>query len=322
MGYGQSYFLELPARNLLVNMRSQLYILLLLALGLMTGIAQGQDSAYKLQPQDVIRIQVLEVYANQINEPLPIGRDGNVSAPFVGMVHAAGKTTNQLEAELTQLYEEKLKIRDPHVSVTIEQYRPIQASITGMVTTPGVYDFRPGDTIMTLISKAGGINTDRANMRMATLRHKNSRELIPIDLHAMLYDQDMSQNYDIQDGDELNVPEDTQNHIAILGAISQPGTYPYKEPMYVSDAIALAKGPIPIRSMLSHVTIIRAMPGHPGQTIRLMANFVRYVRNGDNSQNLELHAGDLIYVGETKTPDWPTLIPLITNALFLFSTHF
>ncbi len=314
--------IELSARHLLVKMRSKLYILLLLVLGLISSFSQAQDATYKLQPEDVIRVQVLEIYAGQINNILPIGRDGNVSAPYVGMVHAAGKTTSQLEAELTQLYEEKLKVRDPHVSVTIEQYRPIQASITGMVTTAGVYVFRPGDTIMTLISKAAGVNTDRADLRKATLRHKDSRELIPIDLHAMLYNQDMSQNYDIQDGDELNVPEDTQNHILILGAINAPGAYPFKEPMYISDAVALAKGPIPIRTMLSHVTIIRARPGHPGQTIRLVANFVKFVKNGDSSQNLELHAGDLIYVGETKTPDWPTLIPLVTSTLFLFNAHF
>jgi polysaccharide export outer membrane protein len=301
-------------------MRAKALILLILVLGLFTS-AFAQDSTYKLQVQDVIRIQVLEVYASQINSVVPIGRDGNVSAPFVGMVRAAGRTTNELEFELAQLYEEKLKIRNPHVSVTIEQFRSIQASINGMVTTPGVYDFRPGDTVMTLISKAAGVNTDRAEMRHATLRHKNSRELIPIDLHAMLYLQDMSQNYDLQDGDELNIPEDTQNRILVLGAITAPGPYPFKEPMRLSDAIALAKGPIPVRSMLSKVMIIRQQPGHPGQFLRLRANFVRFVRSGDNSQNLELHAGDMIYVAETGTPDWPTLIPLVTNSLFLFNLH-
>jgi len=302
-------------------MRAKVFILLVLIVSLFSGLASAQEASYKLQPQDVIRIQVLEVYASQINSVVPIGRDGNVSAPFVGMVHAGGRTTNELEAELSQLYEEKLKIRNPHVSVTIEQFRTIQASINGMVTTPGVYDFRPGDTIMTLISKAAGVNTDRADMRKATLRHKNSRELIPIDLYAMINRQDMSQDYELQDGDEFNIPEDPSNRILVLGAIAAPGPYPYKEPMHLADAIAMAKGPIPIRSMLSKVTVIRPEPAHPGQFLRIKANFVRFIRNGDNSQNIELHAGDTIYIGETSTPDWPTLIPLVTNVLYLFSTH-
>jgi polysaccharide export outer membrane protein len=302
-------------------MRARALLLLVLIYSLFCSLSFGQESSYKLQAQDVIRIQVLEVYASQINAVLPIGRDGNVSAPFVGMIHAAGKTTNQLETELIQLYEEKLKVHEPHVSVTIEQFRSIQASVNGMVTTPGVYDFRPGDTIMTLISKSAGVNTDRADMRHATLKHRDSRELIPIDLHAMLYLQDMSQNYEIQDGDELNVPEDTSNRILILGAISAPGAYPFKEPMHLADAVALAKGPIPIRTMLSKVTITRPEPAHPGQFIHIKANFVRFIKNGDNSQNVELHAGDLIYIGETSTPDWQTLVPLITNTLYLFGNH-
>jgi polysaccharide export outer membrane protein len=302
-------------------MRAKAILLLTILFGVFVGQANAQDAAYKLQPMDVIRIQVLEVYAGQINAVLPIGRDGNVSAPFVGSIHAAGRTTSQIETELSQLYEEKLKIRDPHVSVTIEQYRTIQASAAGAIFTPGVFDFRPGDAIMTLISRAGGVNMDKADLRHATLKRKNSRELIPIDLHAMLYLQDMSQNYELQDGDELNVPEDNLNRILILGAIVAPGPYVFKEPMHLADAIAEAKGPIPIRSMLSRVVITRATPGHPGQYTRITANFVKFVKNGDNSQNIELHEGDMVYISETKTPDISQITSIISNLFFLFGSR-
>lgn len=284
--------------------------------------ALGQKTDYRLQPLDVIRIQVLEVFAGQINSVLPIAKDGTVSAPFVGTVRAAGKSTAELESELTQLYEDRLKLRDPHVAVTVEQYRSVQASATGMVNSPGVYDFRPGDSLMTLISKSGGVNVDRGDLGHATLKHRNSRELIPIDLHAMLYLQDMSQNYDLQDGDELNVPEATQNKILIMGAIQAPGTYVYKEPMRLADAISEAKGPIPIRSMMSKVYVVRQVPGHPGQFRRIHADFVKFIRKGDNSQNIELQAGDLVYVSETNTPDINTVTNVLGNAAFLISKFF
>jgi len=298
-----------------IKMRRRATFLFVLILSALASIGFGQETTYRLQPLDVIRIQVYN--EPQINAVLPIGKDGNVSAPFVGIVKAGGRTTAELEAELSQLYEEKLKLRNPHVAVTVEQFRPLRASITGMVTTPGVYEFRPGDTVMTLISKGGGVNVDRGDLRHATIRHAGSREVFPIDLHAMLYKQDMSQNYELQDGDELNVPEETRNHIMVLGALQSPGPYPYKEPMHLSDAIALAKGPIPIRTMLSRVYVIREIPTQPGKYQRIQANFVRFIRNGDSAQNVELQPGDLVYVSETRTPDIVGLSNILANAIFI-----
>jgi len=296
-------------------LKHRLTFLFVLILSALASFGFGQETTYRLQPLDVVRIQVYN--EPQINSVSPIGRDGSISAPFVGIVKAAGRTTSELEAELAQLYEERLKLRNPHVAVTIEQFRPLRASITGMVNTPGVYDFRPGDTVMVLISRGGGVNVDRADLRHATIRHAGSRELFPLDLHAMLYKQDMSQNYELQDGDEINVPEETRNHIMVLGALQAPGPYPYKEPMHLSDAIALAKGPIPIRTMLSRCYIIREIPTQPGKYERLQANFVRFIRQGDSSQNLELQPGDLVYVSETRTPDYNALINVLANAVFI-----
>jgi len=297
-------------------MRARAILFLITILGLLSANALAQTDTYRLQVQDVVRIEVYN--EAQINAVVPVGKDGNISAPFVGTIHAAGRTTAELESDLAILYEEKLKLRTPHVAVTIEQFRAIRASINGMVTTAGVYDFRPGDTVMTLISKGGGINTDRADMRRATLKRGNSRELIPMDLHAMMYLQDMSQNYEIQDGDELNVPEETKNRILVLGAVVAPGPYPYKEPMYLADAVTMAHGPIPIRSMMSRVWIMREIAGKPGQFQRIHADFVKFIRKGDSSQNLELMPGDLIYVSETNTPDLVQISTILTNAIFIF----
>lgn len=296
-------------------MRARAIVFLVLIVSALTAMCWGQEATYRLQPQDVLRIQLYN--EPQINAVVPVGKDGNISAPFVGIVKAAGRTTSELEAELSQLYEERLRIRSPHVAVTIEQFRPVRASVTGMVNTPGVYEFRPGDTIMTLISRGGGVNVDRADMRHATLKRANSRELIPLDLYAMLYLQDISQNYEIQDGDELNVPEETRNRLLILGAIQAPGPYPYKEPMHLADAITMAKGPIPTRSMLSRVYIMREQPGRPGEYQRIRADFVRFIRKGDNSQNLLLQPGDLIYVSETNTPDIGLISTILTNVIFI-----
>jgi polysaccharide export outer membrane protein len=289
------------------TLKAALILGLLLCVGLVFG--QTQSSPYKLRPEDVLRIQVFG--QNQISADVPVGIDGSVSAPFIGSVQAAGKTLDQLSAELTGLYESRMRLRDPIVSVTILSFRQLRATIGGAVAKPGSVPIRPGDTVLALLNNGGGAIRDVADLRRAYLRHSNSIEVIPIDLYAMTVLGDMSQNYTLQDGDEVTVPEERNNHVTITGAVERPGQYPYHEPMTLADAVALGGGEVRYRTKFSGTLIIRQKPGLPGEYVTIHANFVRFVRNGDQTQNVVLEPGDFIFVPETNTPDFNQI-----NALF------
>jgi polysaccharide export outer membrane protein len=251
---------------------------------------------------------------NQINSVVTVGKDGNISAPFVGVMRAQGKTTAELEADLAQEYVRKLRIRDPKVSVTIERFRSSFASISGATARPGRYEIRPTDTVLQLIAQGGGVLLNgQADLRRATLQRGNSRELVPIDLHALLIKGDMAQNYTLQDGDVLNVPEETKNRVMILGELVRPGTVPFQDPMTLSDAISLAGGEIRYRSKLSECLIIRERKGNPGEYIRIKANFVDFIKNGNASQNPLLEPGDIVYVSATRTPDFQRIGELVNG---------
>ncbi len=301
-------------------MRSAFILLVLFATALV-HCAFGQEGTYRLKPEDVLRIQVYG--EQQINALIPIGRDGNISAPFVGIIRAEGKTTSELEAELTSEYQKKLQIKRPIVSVTIDHYREVRATVVGAVNRPSTYVMRPGDTVVTLLGQGGGpLSNERADLKRATLRRAKSKELIPLDLYSMLVRGDTSQNYEIEDGDELNVPEATTNRIMVLGSVAQPGTYPYSDPMTVSDALSLARWEVRYRSRMSKTMIIRPNPGRPGSYTRIQVNFVAFISKGDASQNITLQAGDVVYVPETNTPDVDRIANIANTLFFLdrFST--
>ena len=280
--------------------------------------AMVTDDVYRLQPEDLVRILVYN--EQQASADVPVGKDGYISAPFVGLVKVAGKTTAQVESELVNLYKTSLRIRDPRVSVTIIKFRTLKATVGGFVGRPGQFEIRPGDTLVSLINQGGGPVPDRADLRRATFRRANSSELIPVDLYAMLNKGDTSQNYKLLDGDELNIPEETNLRISIQGAVAQPGTFPYKEPMTLADAISLAHGEIPVKSMFSRVLIIREQQGRPGQFLRIQANYVKFIKEGDNSQNVPLLPGDLIVVPQTKTPDLQQISQFIS--VFFYGQQF
>jgi polysaccharide export outer membrane protein len=268
-----------------------------------------------LQPEDVISIRVFN--EAQLSVSIQIGKDGNITAPFVGVIRAQGKTTTELEVELREAFIRRLRLRDPIVSVAVERFRPIRAAVSGLAVRPGIFEVRPGDSLLMLLSNAGGAVTDgRADMRRSTLKRAGSPELIPIDLHAMLVQGDTSQDFIVRDGDILNIPEETRNRIVVMGTIAGPRTIPYREPMTVNDAISLAGGPIPYRTRLSRILIIRELLGQPGTFKRMEVDLVRFIRQGDASQNILLQPGDILFVPDTGNIDFAQ-VNAVANIVFI-----
>jgi polysaccharide export outer membrane protein len=78
---------------------------------------------------------------------------GHVTLPLVGSVPARGASTQQLARRIA----ERLKqgyVREPHVSVEVEAYRPF--FILGEVTNPGQYPYVADVTVEQAIAIAGG----------------------------------------------------------------------------------------------------------------------------------------------------------------------
>jgi len=296
--------------------RYKLSILIMLLLSVFAFAQTSENEAYRLQAEDVIRIQVIAAGTDvSINVEVPIGIDGNVAAPFIGNLPAVGKTVSELASDLRSRYITELRLRDPRVGVTISQFRRIQASIVGFVQRPGTFPFRKGERLLDLLSQGGGIIPDRSDLRRATLQRKDSGEVIPVDLYAMLVRGDTSQNYELKDGDTLVVPEETRNRVYVFGAVSQAGVIPYREPMTVLDAFITVGAGIPTVTKLSDVTIFRK--NATGQLQRIKVDLVKYIDGRDITQNVNLQPGDTVYVGQTNRLD-ANFVRQIADALFIF----
>lgn len=119
--------------------------------------------AYTLDSGDKLRIVVFG--QEGITNSYLVGVDGNVNLPLIGSVPARGFTPQQLSGMIS----ERLKqgyVREPHVSVEVENYRPF--FILGEVTTPGQYPYVANMTVETAVAIAGGFAA-RANKRTVEL---------------------------------------------------------------------------------------------------------------------------------------------------------
>jgi len=288
--------------------------ILVAAVMVQAAIAQVPGETYRLQPEDVLIIAVYRV--PEISAVLPVGPDGNISAPFLGTVKAGGKTVKELEADLTAAYIDRLKLNDPIVSVTIREYRRVKASVGGFVGRPGVYDMRPGDRLLDLVNAGGGTSTNgRADLSKAYMVKKNSQERIPIDLRALL-NGDSSQNFILDDGDNLIVPEQNDNRVIVAGRVQRAGPQDYRENMTLTEVVEQA-GQIPRKSKLSKVQVFRPLPGRPGDFLAIEADLVAFAGGKSAADNIVMRPGDLVFVPDSGNVDFE-LINSIANVLFIF----
>jgi polysaccharide export outer membrane protein len=108
--------------------------------------------AYRLGPGDQLTLRIYN--QPQLSGSFAIDDSGMIDIPLLGLVPAAGKTTDDLAATIAVMLQNKQLILNPSVAAEITTYRDFY--ILGEVNTPGQYAFRPDMTVLTAISIAGG----------------------------------------------------------------------------------------------------------------------------------------------------------------------
>ena len=114
------------------------------------------EPPYTLDTGDKLRIVVFG--QDGLSNSYVVDASGVITMPLIKAVPARGLTTQQLARAIT----EKLRggfVREPHVAIEVEVYRPF--FILGEVTTPGQYAYVPHMTVESAVAVAGGF-TPRA----------------------------------------------------------------------------------------------------------------------------------------------------------------
>ena len=114
------------------------------------------EPPYMLDSGDKLRVVVFG--QENLSNSYSVDAGGFITMPLIGAVPARDRTTAALAGAIAA----KLRngyVREPHVAVEIEAYRPF--FILGEVTAPGQYPYVANMTIETAVAIAGGF-TPRA----------------------------------------------------------------------------------------------------------------------------------------------------------------
>jgi polysaccharide biosynthesis/export protein len=270
-------------------MKKKILVLSLLLLVSLVVYARAQEN-YRLGPEDEIEIRVWD--HDDLTRKTRIAMNGTISFPFVGDIKAGGLTVGQLQKEIEHRLGPNYII-DPHVNVTVTEFKSQKFFVVGNVQKPGTYPLTKNITVIEAISLAGGLTSGTGSKAVSSAiaiivrAHPDSKidqprlpnqsrpeEKITVSLAAALAG-DPKQNLEIKNGDTIYVPNLVYY---VTGEVKSAGRFPYDdENMTILKAVTTAGGFSDKAS--SRGTYIIREEGGTKQKIK--ANMDTLVRPGD-----------------------------------------
>lgn len=185
------------------------FVLAVMALGVSVPPATAQDG-YRIRPGDTLAIEVLQ--DPTLNRSVLVSPDGRVTFPLAGGVRAAGRTLEQLQADLaTQLAPNFAAV--PTVFVALEQVAAprepaevpmIDLFVMGEAAKPGRLEVRRGTTILQAFAEMGGFTKFAATKRIQLRR---GSQTFVIDYTAIERGTSTAGATVLQKGDVILVPQ-------------------------------------------------------------------------------------------------------------------
>ena len=190
----------------------------------------------KLGAGDLLEVSVYNV--PELSAKVRISNAGDIYLPLIDYVHVEGLTQEEAQTLIAKRLEDGGFVRNPHVSIFIDEANSQGVTVLGEVNKPGIYAEIGDHHLYAIISQAGGFSQS-ASRKIAVVRRGQS-EAIHLDLPRNLAD-DLSKNIEILPGDTINVPR--APIIYVVGDVGRPsGLLVDNGSLTVLQALALAGG--------------------------------------------------------------------------------
>ncbi len=221
----------------------------------------GVSGEYRCGPGDRLSVTVFEV--EELTGLATIDGEGLVRLPLIGAVAVGNLTTREIEDRLVELYGADL-VRDPHITVSIEEFGSQPVSVLGAVREAGVYQLQGSRRLLDVLAMAGGLS-DEAGDRILIRRPGSDDTAPPVEIAVPIKQMlaaGTSSQYNPWIMAHDTIQAERAGLIYVLGSVNRPGGFPIKdqEQITVLQAIALAEGSSPTAS-LQKAQIIRSQRG-------------------------------------------------------------
>ena len=265
---------------------SFLAAVLICSLGLL-GLAYGES--YVIGPEDMLQVSV---WGNtELNVQIPVRPDGLISVPLVGDIKVEGMTPAQLKEYLEKEYVKFVKT--PTVSVVVLAVNSFKIYVIGggiavNNSSTGVITLKRNTSLLQLLAQLGTLQN--ADLRGAYILRDKKK--LQVDFLKLINNGDITQNVDLKRDDVIFIPSDLTNRIKVVGAVKNPGIFPYVKGMSALDAVLSAGGFTEFASQ-NGVIVVRQ---EDGEAKNIEVRLKDVIKGGDASKNIPLKPGDMVSV--------------------------
>jgi polysaccharide biosynthesis/export protein len=197
------------------------------------------NAQYRLAAGDTIRISVYQSADLTLETRLTEG--GTISYPLLGSVALAGLTVSEAEKRIADGLRSGNFVKQPQVSVAVQQVRGNQVSVLGQVGRPGRYPLETGNVQLTdMIATAGGVVPGGADQVVVVGTRNGQPYRAEIDLPSVFGAGRRANDLTLQNGDVIWVERAPQ--IYMYGEVQKPGALRLERGMTVMQALAASGG--------------------------------------------------------------------------------
>jgi polysaccharide biosynthesis/export protein len=230
-----------------------------------------EPALYVVGPNDTLAITVYE--QPQLSGKFMVQPDGTFAFPLLGRVKVGGLSVQAIENDMRERLARGY-LKNPQVSVTVDQYRSQQIFIIGEVRQPGSLQFTGTMTMVEALARVGSM-TDNAGTEALIVRQAPGGQ--PLDAAALKRAQEakddgnvirvnlqtlqtgiLAENVTLRGGDTIFVPR--AESVFVSGHVGNPGAYAVRKGMTVRQALALAGG-VTDRGSTRRIQIVRKVDG-------------------------------------------------------------
>jgi polysaccharide export outer membrane protein len=233
-----------------------------------------EPTEYAIGPDDIVRVTVLG--HEDLTQTVVVQNDGTFIYPLIGRVKAADLTPKELERKVTTLLGQGY-VRNPQVTVSVQEYRSKTVFVVGEVTRPGSFSLSGRMTVLELLSKAGPTSAAGAEVVIVRPKTAVSGPIVPVDPSGAPTDVSSQADLirvnvrDIQMGQlDKNVlirPNDTvfvaqAPRVFVTGEVRAPGAITFFPGITVRKAINTAGG-FTADASTGKLRVVREVEGKP-----------------------------------------------------------
>lgn len=266
--------------------------------------SKGAATDYMIGPGDVISLTVAD--APEFGGKLRVGDSGTIRLQGVSdPVVAEGKTASLLADAIRQAFIDAKQLRDPQVTVFIDEFHGRTVTVLGAVSKPAVYSLQKKTTVLEAISAAGGA-LPNSGSTVTIVRGEASAEATNsqvgsaqiIDLTQLTRGEDPGANVEVRNGDVVSVS--AAQLIYVVGAVIKPGGFVMSNPsdgISAAQAVALAEGFTTVASTHHALVVRQSTSDHARREIPVDLGKIMTGQETD----VVLAPNDILYIPNSAT---------------------